>query len=996
MKKTAEEPRVVRQRTVLVAGIGLAVAVAAALVVWRPWNVEADAPNAPLITQARQALERGEYDQAEHLATKISRGDESWVAGQLVAGEAAMKSERFEAAFDYFRSIPRDGSSDAVTAALSTAEVARHLGYLSEAELAYRDVLERVPDHVAAHERMAFLLGVTGRRWESQSHFLFLIRSGAVNLYQLALVGDLERPMEQGDYLRQCAEKAPDDLLVKLGLAFHAVAEGRAREARGLLREVVAEAPEIVAAQAMLGELLVDAEDEAFAAWHAGLPSAADDSADIWYVRGLWARRHNELSAATRCFWETVRRAPSHRRGSYQLGQVLIAQDDEAGHVFAARAGKLYDLTGAIDDVLRSDGRNEAAMLRVTELMEELGRAWESFAWAATSAETFPQSAWPRQAIERILPQLGDGTPATLASHNLALRYDYSDLPGVAGLIDRLAGTATRAVAADTTSAIRFEERTDVGIDLVYDNGGDLSTKGTRMFEQTGGGVAVLDYDFDGWPDLYLTQGSKWKQGDTQPTTSPEMIDRLYRNDDGRSFIDVTTIAGLGDPGFGQGSAVGDFDGDGFPDLYVANIGHNRLYRNNGDGTFADVTEQCGLAGDTWTASCVIVDLNADGHPDLFDATYLTGSNVYTEICQGRGCSPKVFSGPPDRLHLSRGDGTFAFVPDATPVENSKGLGVVALDVETRGRPSLFISNDQVPNHYLRNLPSDDASNIRLQEEGFATGLAFNEDGLASACMGIATDDVDGNGLPDFYVTNFQDESNTLYLQDAPGLFLDATNPAGLRAPSFEFVSWGTQFLDADLDGHPDLVVVNGHIDDYRDEGGRYQMRPQFFRNTGGGRFIELPAEQAGEYFGRRYLGRGLARLDWNRDGLMEFAVSNIGDPASLMTNHSTGVGRFLNVRLHATRTARDAIGSVVTATVDGRTWTKQLVAGDGFMASNERVLQFGLGDATSVTELRIEWPSGETTTLENLPVDVTVEVTENAGWGTLWRGTQPESLPMP
>jgi hypothetical protein len=251
--------------------------------------------------------------------------------------------------------------------------------------------------------------------------------------------------------------------------------------------------------------------------------------------------------------------------------------------------------------------------------------------------------------------------------------------------------------------------------------------------------------------------------------------------------------------------------------------------------------------------------------------------------------------------------------------------------------------------------------------------------------MGIAADDANGDGRLDFFITTFSNESDTLYLQDAAGMFVDASRTSGLRAPSWPFIGWGTQFLDAELDGEPDLVVANGHVDEYH-------MRPQFFRNVGGGRFVELLADAAGPFFGQEYRGRGLARLDWNGDGRMDFVVSNIGQPAALVTNQSTGVGRYFNVRLHATRAARDAIGSIVTLAVPGRSWTKQLVAGDGYMATNERMLQFGLGEAEQVTELTVDWPSGGRTTVHNLPVNATVELVEGLPRGLVRRDKESSS----
>ncbi|HVW00476.1 MAG TPA: CRTAC1 family protein, partial [Planctomycetaceae bacterium] len=423
------------------------------------------------------------------------------------------------------------------------------------------------------------------------------------------------------------------------------------------------------------------------------------------------------------------------------------------------------------------------------------------------------------------------------------------------------------------------------------------------------------------------------------------------------------------------------------------NIGRNQLYRNNGDGTLTDVTTAAGLDGDEWTTSCVIVDLNADGLPDLFDVNYVTAPDVYERLCNGHACSPKVFDGTPDRLWINRGDGVFESVPDATPGVNAKGLGVVAFDLHERGRPCLFVANDQVPSFLLRNQRSSNRFGVEFVEDGFAAGLAFNEDGLAMAAMGIAADDVNGDGRIDFYVTTFKDESGILYIQDAAGLFVDGTNRSGLRAPTIPFVGWGTQFLDADLDGAPDLVVANGHVDDYRGEGGEWQMRPQFFRNDGAGRFTELLADHAGPWFVRRYLGRGLTRLDWNHDGKPDFAVSNIGERASLVTNESSSTGHFCHFQLHAVATARDAIGTVVEIEAGGRRWSRQLVAGDGFQASNQRSLMFGVGIADTIESGRIYWPSGHTTELRDVPVDTVIELVEGAPRALLRRGPQLESI---
>jgi hypothetical protein len=327
---------------------------------------------------------------------------------------------------------------------------------------------------------------------------------------------------------------------------------------------------------------------------------------------------------------------------------------------------------------------------------------------------------------------------------------------------------------------------------------------------------------------------------------------------------------------------------------------------------------------------------------------------------------------------INQGDGRFEDMADATPRRDTKGLGVVAFELDANRRPKLFIANDQVANFFLDNQPASNAHNISFKNRATTTGLAFNDDGLPMACMGIAIDDWDGNNLIDLFVTNFQNEANTLYLQDSLGLFTDATKPTGLEAASIPFTGWGTQALDADLDSFPDLVVANGHVDDDRDEGGDYRMRPQFFRNQGG-RFQELTARDVGPWFADKFLGRGLSRVDWNLDGLPDFIVSNMNAPLSVMKNTSTETGHFLKVKLRATQTARDAIGARVTVRIDNRKSTRQLLAGDGYMASNERVVHFGLGHSDHVDEIAIQWPSGATSMLKLPPIDSTFLVVEGS-----------------
>ncbi len=946
------------------------------------------APRKPSLSEAKAALARGDLQRAERLAVEIPIESPDRMAALAIAGEAANKNGRVDVAVEHYLALAKRQQQlrEAPLGLFYAAEACRGAGRLSNAEEFYRQFLTFVPDNALTHERMAFVTSASGRRWEAVPHYFFLVRSGTAELEELVLFADLDRPLEQRPFLEDCAKKSPADSLVQLGLAAHCLWEGQTTEALPRLRAFVAAVPEIVAAQAMLGELLVNQTDEEFVAWHSRLSPQVESDPDIHCVRGLWARKHDQPQIAARCFWQAIRLAPTHRRATFQLGQVLRSLHHPACAMIEARSKQLIQLTQLMDQVLRTESQHDEPFRGSALLLEQMGRIWEAGAWGVVARRQFPAAEWPRELLQRIAGQLNSDLPLVTDRENLALRFDLSKFPQFDSLVSQRGPAAPLQLEARRDAAIHFEEMKP-GPDFIYLNGNDLATPGARMFEQTGGGVAVLDYDLDHWPDLYFTQGGVWRTGQSEPDPPGPFTDRLFRNAEGGAAIDVTEAAGLVDRGFGQGASSGDFDNDGFPDLYVGNVGRNQLLHNNGDGTFTDVTDIAGLTPADWTTSCVIVDLNADGNPDLYDVNYVTGPQVYERICQGKGCSPSSFAGAADRLLLSRGDGSFELIEPAAPEVDGKGLGIVAFDLHERGRPSLFVANDQVPNFLLRNHATEDRHNVRLEDEAFISGVAFNQDGLAMASMGIAADDVDGDGRLDFYVSTFKDEASMLLLQDSSGLFVEGGSTAGLRPATWPFVGWGTQFLDADRDGRPDIVGVNGHVDDYRKEGGEWQMRPQFFRNVGSSRFEQLPAVQIGSFFDQKRLGRGLSRLDWNRDGLMDFVVSNVGDRASLVLNTTTRAGQFIAVRLVAQDRARDAIGSVIDVRAGDHQWSKQLVAGDGYMASNERWIQFGLGDASDVAELTVHWPSGSKTTVQSLPVGCTLELIESTSHGILRSG---------
>ncbi|HUQ69419.1 MAG TPA: CRTAC1 family protein [Planctomycetaceae bacterium] len=491
-----------------------------------------------------------------------------------------------------------------------------------------------------------------------------------------------------------------------------------------------------------------------------------------------------------------------------------------------------------------------------------------------------------------------------------------------------------------------------------------------RMFEFTGGGVGILDFDLDGWPDVFFTQGRNWP-----PETADTVHgDRLYRNRGGERFDDATVAAGIVESGFGQGVTVGDYDADGFPDAYVANIGANVLWKNNGDGTFTDATAQVGLNGTEWTTSCLLADLTGDGLPDLYDVNYLMGDDVFTRVCPVLGvpttCQLDSFDAQPDRFWRNEGDGRFhdATLETLGLEPDGKGLGVAAWDAFGVGRLSLLVTNDTTPNFFFTNDSTGEAS-LRLRECGIETGLAYNGKGQATGSMGAALGDVDDDGRLDILITNFHNESNTLFLNRTTGSFEDRTRELGLQAPSLNMLGFGTQFLDADLDGRLELFVANGHVDDVSRFGRPYRMPPQLFRNDGRTGFVEVPADEMGPYFQAKWLGRAVARLDWNRDGREDLIVGHLDNDAALLTNTTGGGGRLLSLKLIGGPSNREAIGTTVRARIGEQTIVRQLTAGDGYHCSNERRIVLGAGAASEINEIEVHWPSGTVQRFSQVPV---------------------------
>jgi hypothetical protein len=533
----------------------------------------------------------------------------------------------------------------------------------------------------------------------------------------------------------------------------------------------------------------------------------------------------------------------------------------------------------------------------------------------------------------------------------------------------------------DAPIPVHFTDvRKTAGIDFLQDS---TQTDQKYYLETMGTGVAWLDYDQDGLMDLYFVQSAAT---DIYKPPAP-LRSALYRNNGDGTFTDVTEKAGLGGEGhYGQGVAVGDFDNDGYPDLYVTGYGRAILYHNNRDGTFTDITAKAGVADEGgWSTSAGWFDYDKDGWLDLVVANYIDWTPKNNIWCGERApgyrsyCNPGNYKGQKTRLYHNNHDGTFTDVSDKSGVglPESKGMGVVLADFNNDGWPDIAIANDTWPNFLFLN-----NHNGTFKDVSLVSGMAASEDGGYEAGMGIDAADVDGDGLLDIYITHLDFELNRLYRNNGDGSFTDATYSSGIGNKARLLSGVAAKFLDYDNDGWPDIVQLNGSMLDneslYHSEVS-YKEPMLMFRNFGKGRF-EKVSDALGPDFLRPVAGRGLATADFDNDGDIDIATNNRGDHPELLRNDGGNANHWLEVLLIGTRSNRDGIGSVLKLTSDGFALVRQCEGGGSYMSASDPRIHFGLGKRARVDSLVVTWPSGQVDKLTNLPVDRIIAVKEGAG----------------
>jgi enediyne biosynthesis protein E4 len=559
-----------------------------------------------------------------------------------------------------------------------------------------------------------------------------------------------------------------------------------------------------------------------------------------------------------------------------------------------------------------------------------------------------------------------------------------------AAVKDALSRPITAGGFVDGAPVVFSDVAHTAGLDKFHHKAG--APEKNTILETPGSGVALLDYDNDGWLDIYLLNGSTFPAMKGQEAAPRAML--LHNNHDG-TFTDVTEKAGVANERWGFGAVVGDYDNDGWPDIYVSNFGKNRLYHNNHDGTFTDVAEKAGVMLGGWSTGATWGDYDHDGYLDLFVPGYvkfdpdhpaIAGKNgIPPNFCQFRGinvmCGPRGLPGESDHLFHNNRDGTFTDVSMKAGVSDPRGyygLSSVFVDVDDDGWVDLLVANDSVPKYLYRNKHDGTFEDI-----SYLSGFALNDEGREQAAMGIAVGDYNHDGKVDFCITNFSDDYNTLYRNEGEASFTDVSYPAGIANATIPFLGWGTGFLDYDNDGFLDLFFANGHVYpgvDKQDWGTTWAQRPLLFRNMNGSKFEEVPAA-TGSGLAVVVSARGAAFGDLFNDGHIDIVLNVMDSTPVLLRNVVRNSNHWLTLKLvGSAKSPRDAMGAKVFVTTGAIRQRGDVFSGGSYASSSDQRLHFGLGNATKVDKVEVVWPDGAKEVITTPAIDRIVTVMEGKG----------------
>jgi tetratricopeptide (TPR) repeat protein len=929
-----------------------------------------------LLESIKELRDRQQYDLAADAAFKALIQYPESVPAKLLSAEIEIERGNKSLAEEIMASIDIGDGSDAVTVDVLVHLLGR-LERISKAADVLSTALKNGESKPRWRHELWRLLNRVGRRHEASMHAEILCREGLATVPELLSLVSRAQSFPTPDM----KPKGEDLFLPGLGKARWFFSSGdrqRAKEELASQREIGFDEP---AADALYGRILAELQDwEEFREWVPRVSAEARELNDYWAALGTYWTDNRQYEPAARGLLEAVYRDPTDRVSVQRLFSVLSAlgrQDD--AEQFRQRG---IDIAGTERkaSLLYANPTDIAVIKLMAQDMVNLGRPFETLAWSLLklpddSMSLHRQIAKQREDLQRN-PRATD-----MANFIAILELDRTEFSMDSAIqefdIESRRGDAAGPKRDEIAATPRLVNRAhEMGLQFQWYKDVENHFESIPIHESLGGGIAVLDFDLDGWPDVYLAQGS----GDP-PTDQATRSNQLFRNQVNR-FHDVTFSASADDFNYSSGLAAGDINQDGFPDLFLGSMGRNRLLINNGDGTLRDVTYQLGSITDRFTSSVAIADINSDGLPDLFEANYIEmegGFALPKTDANGKLVLPTPLSHFADSDRWFENLGTNQFVMHEITREVAKpgtSLGVVIADYDSDGKNEVFVGNDVRPNHFL--VQSGKNQFINAAD---AKGVANGFDGASNGCMGIATGDFDRDGTLDLQIANYSLEAANLFLQTANGTFIDQSRRYGLAEPTYRNVGFGTKAVDVDRNGFLDFIVSNGHIFDVRDSGEAFQMAPQLLMSDGQQFKLVTVDDQSG-YWDGKYLGRTITLLDYDRDGATDFLVGHLDQPLALLHNETSATGGWLQIELVGTASERDAIGARVDVAIGNKRYSEWNVAGDGYLSSDEAVLTFALDVPDPTLQIDVHWPSGLRQTFANLPRNhrfLIVEANDNA-----------------
>ena len=912
-------------------------------------------------------------DEAWSTAKELLVQQPNSVPALLIASQIMAARNNLAGAIELISKID---PSDPTAGPAATGQLSEWLatsGDLPSAETKIRSLLKQYPTATPALRLLVAILHAQGRRWDAGKVLDRIVRLGDFKTPDLMRMVDLREPSDEEELRRAFAQFAPTDPMSQLGEIRLLLYADRWNDCIDRLAEFNKTHPEQLEPWIWYGEALLETgRSRELPNWLKTAPDGHARHPEYWYILGRYWMIQAKWDVAARCFSEALGLDRRHLGSLQSLSECLMEMKNPRQALelreLAGKLVRIKDLTNQIQRGLTKD----QAYFEIAELYEQLGDQVLAFGWEAVALVQTKQPFPPRLvALQKEL----QGSKASILPILEKLPISSWPLPENQPPSSTESNQEPITTQADGSATIGLEDvAQSLGLNAHYDNG-SKGRKHWSTLEGLGGGVSAIDYDNDGWPDLFYSQA-----GDSPLNQVPEYLPKqLYRSLQGQRFLSIGQSAYVADLGYGQGTAAADLDQDGFEDLLVANLGRIHWYRNQGDGTFEDAPLPQASMPSMWNSAIQAADINGDTLPDIVQCVYIDGDEFLTRKCptpsspESVFCHPKRFQPGKTRILWNQGDGSWRLADPQLldSLVDGYALGALITNLDQEAGNDVFFANDVSPNHLLLShwlMSSAQVAdpNGGLEQCAIRSGVAVDLLGRSQASMGIACGDQDRDGMLDLIVTNFRYEVSTLYRQIRPGIFTDATRMAKLGDPTLEWLSFGCQLTDLDNDGWLDFIAVNGHID-FLDV---WQMPPQVLQNIDG-KFQWLQGSNSpGKYFDNGNVGRSLTALDFNRDGRIDFAVTHLDRPTALLANTTQNSNHFIQFELVGTASERSATGALLRAFKGQETWIASSSVGDGYYGTNQRIIHLGIGQNQGLDRLEIVWPNGQTQTIENVQTD--------------------------